>query len=1049
MLEIREDQIEALRGAVRRQLPEALLAALEADGLEAKRTAGDAGQTVVAARDARGYVTTLSFEPDGAPRRLTLPSGEHYDIATDGAGRLCAVEHSGGGRVELEHHASGLVKTLRRPGLDEHRFDYDAEGRLTALRYPDATREQFERDAEGGLVARISRGGARTEYERDRDGYLHVVRDPLGRETRYEYDAGKLKAVVFPDGSREEYGYDESVNAAVVTRRDGSDVYQELDAQGNLVEVIWPDGRYLDFDLHGEQLRGVYSDSSWVSFEHDVNGEVVREKTADGIVQASYDAEGRLTGLVTPFGDTIRYDYDPDGRLQTVVDWQGRKQRFKYGADGSVSEIRYGSGLVEKQRYSHHGRLAHARVLNEQRVLSEQRYEYDVCGRLAQIEDAHPRAGWQKRIVVDADGRVTSVVDGSGQLLERFEYDAKGNMVRDGDSDVRIGAMDEVLRRTSAAGVDELAYDALGNVTRLRELSCAYNGDGSMRETRVGDRVIRYEYDTLGRRVLKTDGIRTWRYGYFGQQLLWEELQEAPGAKGVRRDYLWAPDSVIPLGFREGGRTYWIQCDTRGAPIRVFKKDGSVAWSARYDAFGRAEVEVAHVRQPWRLAGQYHDDETGLHYQLCRYYCPQLKTYLARDPYWHKPDATNYSYARNCPYDYVDPFGGLAFLAVAAIAVGVGALVGAVVSAGITAAQGGSWRQIGAAAVSGAIEGAATVVGGIVGGMIGGPVGMVAGGMVGSALGTFAGTLAEQAINGDPICLKCAAIAAAQGALIDIALLGLGKIPGVKRLARKAGIYLLKKAEPIRRWAKKQIAKVNPKVPRRWADKKAAEAPKASPEKAAKESENYAKRQQQISDNFDNYDSLPDAAKPKGRDGKPLSKERVEQAYKGDPARGGERLPLTFKDWDEYDEFKRDLDGALRRGGVDDAVVQQVGSGTKGWAGNPKKHIEIDGQEMPKPWNPDSDTDFAIFSNKATGQAYAQNTPANTKIVQGDKYTVFKNGATRDRGFGQTDVGKELDELSKKWNKRIYGKEDVDGFDFKLNTTDQPFGSGPITTLKQ
>ncbi|MBW2456929.1 MAG: hypothetical protein JRI68_20615 [Deltaproteobacteria bacterium] len=802
MLEIRDDQLEALRTSVRAAIPATVLGDLRGRGIEAEQEA-DTG--AVAATDARGFTTRLFFHDDGLPARLQFPSGSEYRFDNDADGRVALVEHSGGARVELDRDGAGRIVGLRRPGLDEHGFEHDGDGRLVAIRYPDGTRTQYDYDDQGQLVAVTDRLGARTEYERDSKGQRVAILDPMGQCTRFELQDDLLEAVVFPDGSREEYGFDAEAAAGVVTRRDGSEVYQELNEAGALREIIWPDGSFVTYDVDDDgSLRSVSNETGWVSFESDPRGNPVREKTPQGITKLGYDDDGRLTELSTPGGGTVRYRYDGDGRLSAIVDWQGREHRFGYAPDGTVGQIRYGNGNVERRRHGGIGKLEHATVTTRNgRQVSEQRYQYDADERLTELEDLDEAMGYQRRLGFDAEGRLQSSLNGSGQLVERFEYDSKGTMLRDGGRDLTIGLLDEITRY----GDEAVDYDGLGNMTRLPgqhgPIECRWAADGQLAETRVGAQRTRYETDPLGRRIGKTDGRRSWRYGWVGHQLLWEEFQEAPGSEPVRRDYLWCPDSVVPVGFREAGRTYWLQTDARGAVIRAFREDGSVAWAARYDAFGQAHVATAQVRQPWRLAGQYRDEETGLHYSLCRYYSPHLKSYLSRDPLWHQPGATHYSYARNNPYNLSDPFGGLAFLLGALAAVAIGAAVGAIAAA-----------VTGGDPVAGAIEGGMAVVGAVVGGLLGGPAGMVAGGMLGNSAGAFVGSVVEQARKGDPICLKCAAKAAAVATAFDVALLGLGKIPGVRRVVRAVGTKLYRASRPMRRWASKTVSRLKYRMTR-------------------------------------------------------------------------------------------------------------------------------------------------------------------------------------------------------------------------------------------
>lgn len=1059
MLEIREEQLEAMRQAVRAGAPEATLQGILSRGASARLAAG-----AVVITDPRGYDTRLGFRKDGAPESLALPSGQEYRFETDDQARLTALTHSGGQRVELDHDEQGRITSLRACGGVRYDFGYDAWGTLRTLRHPDGAQSGYEHDAGGNLVATVDRCGARTEHERDKTGELVAVRDPLGRVTTFETSDGKLAAVAHPDGTREEFAFDQEANAGQLTRRDGSQVYHELNHAGAVSALVWSEKTWVAFDYdEDDRLIGVRNAARSIRFDLDGGGETIREKTADGVVRMHHDSEGRLTKLVTPHGDSLGYEYDEDGRLAIVVDWQGRRQRFVYADDGTVKQIRYGNGLVEQQRYGATSKLERARVADARgRLVSEQHYRYDACGRLNELEDAGTvsEPAWLRRFAYDAEGRLTSAVDGlTSHLTERLEYDAKGNIVRDGAADVAIGPMDQPMR----VGDEPIAYDALGNMTSLPgalgRIACRWGEDGTLAEARIGERTVRYEYDPLGRRVLKTDGVRSWRYGWVGHQLLWEEFHEAPGAKGIRRDYLWCPDSFVPLAFREGERTYWIQCDARGAPIRVFRQDGTVAWSARYDAFGNATVDVEHVRQPWRLLGQYADAETGLHYSLCRYYSPRIKSFLSRDPLWHEPGASNYGYAKNSPYQYADPFGGPFFLLAAVAAVAVGAVVGGIVGGIVSKATGGSFW---AGALDGAMSGAGAVVGGIVGGMLGGPVGMVAGAMAGSALGAGAASLTQNLIDGDPLCWKCALKTAAVSLAIDIALLGLGKIPGVRRLARALGNKLKGKGDAIKKWVKQQIAR------RRGAAWARRQASKVDPEDLAKAKElepKYAARKEQVRDMYNNYDDVPPGARPD------VDKARLDKAVVGDPP--GNRRALTWKSDAEYKEFQDDVAKAFKDAGVDDAVVQQVGSGTSGWSGNPTKpYIDVDGKGYPKPWSKASDTDFAVFSKDAMAQAQTQNVPLNHKNVLDDRYAVFKNGEPGQGQMADTPLGKELSKVREKWNDRLYGdqmekmrveknlspeqfqemRQKWDGVDFKVNTTSQPFPDsqgGPITVLSQ
>ena len=237
-----------------------------------------------------------------------------------------------------------------------------------------------------------------------------------------------------------------------------------------------------------------------------------------------------------------------------------------------------------------------------------------------------------------------------------------------------------------------------------------------------------------------------------------------------------------------------------------------------------------------------------------------------------------------------------------------------------------------------------------------------------------------------------------------------------------------------------------------WANAKSLEAKKPSAAKAAKKAAEYEKRQNDIAE--ENRKILAGEADHPMID-KGIDKERLEQAYIGKPP--GERIPLSFTE-EQWGRFKEQLAAVFEKHGITDATVQQVGSATTGWRGNPKKDHG--------PYNPDSDNDFAIFSAQAMQQAQANRTPLNKGIEQGGRFTVFKNKASDGRGFYRTPLGQDLEQLAGDWNEELYqghrtgglqpipegrrskreeegkvARRSRDGFDFKLNSTTEPFAS--------
>src|SRR4030067_443834 len=84
---------------------------------------------------------------------------------------------------------------------------------------------------------------------------------------------------------------------------------------------------------------------------------------------------------------------------------------------------------------------------------------------------------------------------------------------------------------------------------------------------------------------------------------------------------------------------------------------GATVGKANYERFGNATVTTGTVTNNLRLAGQYYDSETGLHYNWHRYYDPKTGRYISSDPVGLKAGLNTYAYVANNPLRWIDPTG--------------------------------------------------------------------------------------------------------------------------------------------------------------------------------------------------------------------------------------------------------------------------------------------------------------------------------------------------------------------------------------------------------
>ncbi len=62
------------------------------------------------------------------------------------------------------------------------------------------------------------------------------------------------------------------------------------------------------------------------------------------------------------------------------------------------------------------------------------------------------------------------------------------------------------------------------------------------------------------------------------------------------------------------------------------------------------------MSNPIRFQGQYHDHETGLHYNRYRYYDPRVGRFVSQDPISYGGGLNLFAYAPN-PVEWIDPLG--------------------------------------------------------------------------------------------------------------------------------------------------------------------------------------------------------------------------------------------------------------------------------------------------------------------------------------------------------------------------------------------------------
>jgi type VI secretion system secreted protein VgrG len=273
-----------------------------------------------------------------------------------------------------------------------------------------------------------------------------------------------------------------------------------------------------------------------------------------------------------------------------------------------------------------------------------------------------------------------SAVEGEQSGRESFAYDPAGNLlaVGNGRQSYRGRAKGDRLFSLVTPEVPEgsalqYAYDGHGNrlerttpearITRYRydashQLASIEHEDGT---------TSRYEYDALGRRIAKhtnaQGSMQTTLFVWDGDWMA-QEVRVGSGVQGIASvTYVAHPNHAGPLTKLEGGEVSHYVTDHLGTPQEMYDGKRQVVWAAEFNAYGKTRSMLKReVENPIRFPGQFYDAESGLHYNLFRYYDAQAGRYINQDPIGLAGGTNQYAYAEGNPVQMIDPSGEAALI---------------------------------------------------------------------------------------------------------------------------------------------------------------------------------------------------------------------------------------------------------------------------------------------------------------------------------------------------------------------------------------------------
>lgn len=650
-----------------------------------------------------GQKTSFGYDDSGDLTSIVDGFGKSLRITRDRFRRIYAMDNQTSA-MYFAYTPSDLVsqvKDFRQVATD---YGRDGLGNMTQEKSPDIGANSLTYD-QRGLVATAKDAAGRT---------LAVQRDALGRPTQLQYGSTATSTLRYdlpgttyngPGAPKASTGHLSEIQDPGVTTQYQRDILgrvlrkSQILANGDtksLIHSYVPAGQG-----GGGELQSItYPSGRQATYLYDSTGQ---------ITGLQWNGQPLVTGLTwSPLGQPTAWQWtgfaQQPGATATLAEQRGYNTAGQLASSQLLNLTWDAAGRISLIQQQH---MLPGTAAAQQAKLSSA-FSYDAVGRLTASAHSAPAGltlptGWSLADTIelsasgyawDGNGNRTEVhytnalASGTSTLKRSYQTAAGTN---------RLQSYAQTLQRPGSAAQNSnvtFSYDAAGALVKKGDNHLHYGADG--RIAKAGEyadaadaRAVSYVYNALGQRVLKSDargagqpatlqtlyaedGIGSTVLGQYANQRSANSAAPAGQSDSTEIIYLPTASGPMPIAAEINGRLYAIHTDHLNTPRRLTNQQGQVAWQWLISGFGEVRPTTGDrgygqtvsgpsyaqaVKFDLRYPGQVFDEETGLSYNLHRYYDAATGRYIQADPIGLAGGWNRFGYVANNPLNDVDPQG--------------------------------------------------------------------------------------------------------------------------------------------------------------------------------------------------------------------------------------------------------------------------------------------------------------------------------------------------------------------------------------------------------